>query len=49
MEISNKLLVMSLLLRDEVKLGDTELGFIITEVGAEARGVVEISQGSCGD
>lgn len=36
---------MSLLLRDEVKAGDTELGCIITEVGVEARGVAEISTG----
>lgn len=36
---------MGLLLRDEVKAGDTALGFVITEVGVEARGVVEISQG----
>lgn len=38
---------MALLLRDEVKAGDTELGFIITEIGVKARGVVEISQGGC--
>lgn len=40
---------MGLLLRDEVKAGDTALGFIITEVGAEVRGVVEISQGGCAE
>lgn len=34
---------------DEVKAGDTALGFIITEVGAEVRGVVEISQGGCAE
>lgn len=34
-----------LLLRDEVETGDIEVGFIITEVGFEVRGVVEISQG----
>lgn len=46
MEMFSKLLVTWVcLLRDEVKTGDTELGFIITEAGDEARGVVEISQG----
>lgn len=40
---------MGLLLRDEVKAGSTKLGFIITEVGVRARGVVEISQGVCVD
>lgn len=45
MEIPNKLGYMGLLLRDEVKAGDTELGFIIREVGVKTRGVAEISQG----
>lgn len=44
MEISNKLGYMGLLLRDEVKAGDTELGFIIRETGVKARGMAEISQ-----
>lgn len=35
---------MGLLLRDEVKAGDTELGFIIRETGVKARGMAEISQ-----
>lgn len=42
MALSNKLL-----LRDDIKAGSTELGFIITEVGVKARGVAEISQGVC--
>lgn len=46
MEISNKLGYTGLLLRDEVKAGNTELVFIIREVGVKARGVAEISQGA---
>lgn len=38
---------MGLLLRDEVKAGDTELGFLITELVEEGRGVVEISHAGC--
>lgn len=44
MKMSNKLLVTWVCsLRDEVKAGDTALGFIITEAGVEA----EVSQGRC--
>lgn len=38
---------MGLLLRDEVKVGDIELGFFIIELVEEVRGVVEIFYVGC--
>lgn len=49
MEISNKLGYTGLLLRDEVKAGDTELGFIIREVGVKAGVWLRLPRGDvCG-